>query len=210
LTDQLREALGLSEDATEDDALEAIKKLAESKQTDPPKPTDPPKDPPVDLPKELSEHPVVKGLMDTVAELQAERRLSDATRMIESWTTHTGESAKFALPPAVSEPLSDLLVGASTETREKLFGSILESGLVQLDEKGHNRGGSGGGGEGDPDPAAEIDRRVKELMEKNPKMSFGDAYAEVSRDEKLFADYRRTAFAGTVTDLPGEDEGGES
>lgn len=211
LTDKLREALGLSEEATEEEALEAIKKLSE-KPADPPQPKNPP-EPSVDpaLPKELAEHPVVKSLMDQVTELQTERRLSEANRMVESWTTHTSDEMKFALPPAVTETLSDVLVGGSSELRTKLsevFESILKSGLVQLGEMGRTRGsGSTDNGEYEGGPAAEIDRRVKELMEKDPKMSFGDAYAEVSRDEKLFAEYRAGAFAGSVTDTLGDEEG---
>lgn len=199
LTEQLREALGLSEDATEEDALSAIKKLSEA-ATPPPE-----NDPPLDLPKELAESPIVKQLMDQVQELRTERTLSEAKRLTESWTINSQE--KFALPPAVSEKVEALLVSASKDTAVKLseiFEGILQAGLVELSETGNNRNKRHTNND-EESAAAEVASRTKKLMEENEGMTYADAYEEVSRDEELFERYRRESLAGIAVDKEGDE-----
>lgn len=194
LTEQLRSALGLSDDATEQDALEAIQKLQIPKVEDPPSAPD--------VPVELSENPVVKRLMEEVAELRSERTLAEAQRLTESWTTHS--TKKFALPPAVSDNLTELLVGGSKQFVDKLtevVDAILTAGLINLSESGGTRKGENT----TDDPIAEFNKRVKELQDTSPDMSFADAYSEASRDEKLFDQYRRASLAGTISDIEGGD-----
>lgn len=189
------QALGLSEDATEQDALDAIKKLQET----PPAPSDPPQVDP-DLEKLLAENPQVKSLVDKVAELEAANRLSEATRLAESWTTNVPQGRKFALPPAVSEQLTEVLV-ASPQLHEKLseiFDHLTEHGVVKLTEDGRIT------------PKDDEERKTasdlvmeetRKLMEADKALSFTDAYAKVlSDDPDLYARYRADSFAGALAE----------
>lgn len=199
LTEQLRQALGLSEEATEEDALEAIKKLSEPKPAPTPDPA---------IPVELSENPIVKGLIDQVSELKAARTLSEAKALTDKWTTKNADR-KFSLPPAVQEDLETILVGGSTELNEKVTAfveHILENGLVQLGEIGT---GSGRRKTGDDDESAvkAFNLKVKELMEGNESMAFADAYDTVARDnEELFHRYREETMAGVVAGVDSDEE----
>jgi hypothetical protein len=197
LTEQLREALGLSEDATEQDALDAIKKLQE---TTPPDPTPNPLE---GLDKELSEHPLVKNLVDEVSQLRSERTLSEATRLTETWTTHS--TKKFALPPAVSEDLTKMLVENPklNEQFSKVFDAILESGLIKLGEKGRAHGEED---DSTDNPSGEVNVAITKLMEENKDMTFADAYSQVLSDPELYARYRDQSFAGALNEVNEGDE----
>jgi hypothetical protein len=194
---ELLKALGLSEDGTEQDALDAVKKLQET----PPVPTpDPPKDP--DLVKLLEENPTVKALADRVAELEAGKTLSEAASLVESWTTRPLATAKYVLPPAVTEKLTETLISGSTKFRESItevIGHILEHGLVTLKEQGRNDPNRTPN-ENEPTAIAEFNVKVKELMDATEGMSFADAYSEASRDEELFNRYRRETLAGEIVE----------
>ena len=201
LTEQLREALGLSEDSTEQDALDAIgalnTKLEEASKSK--------EDPPKEIPVELSENPIVKGLLDEVAELRTARTLSEAKQLTDSWATGKNGEKKFAIPPAATEPLTDLIVN-NPKLSEKLteaMDAILETGLVTLGERGTAHKQRRDGDEGDGTAIAELNSRVKKLMEENDSITFADAYSEVSRDEELFNRYRRESLAGVTSELPG-------
>ena len=115
LSEQLRQALGLSEEATEADALEAIRKLSDN--------PDKKDNLPPGLPVELSDHPVVKGLIDQISELTAAQALSEARALTERWTRHE-KDGKFALPPAVTEDLQKVLLGVPTQLSETVTNVI--------------------------------------------------------------------------------------
>jgi len=191
---ELLKALGLSEDATEEEALDALKQLSET----PPPPT-PPQEEEDDKLKTLAEsNPEVKALMDRVTELETGARFTEAKTLVDGWSIHS--TTKFALPEAVTTQLTDALIktpGGIRSEIEKVFDHILEHGLVSLSEGGRKRLST-------DDPKSEgtavsrFDAAVKKLMEENDKMSFSDAVAEVSRDEELYMDYRRETIAGAV------------
>jgi len=191
---ELLKALGLSEDATEEEALDALKQLSET----PPPPT-PPQEEEDDKLKTLAEsNPEVKALMDRVTELETGARFTEAKTLVDGWSIHS--TTKFALPEAVTTQLTDALIktpGAIRSEIEKVFDHILEHGLVSLSESGRKRLSTD-----DPKPegtaVSRFDAAVKKLMEENDKMSFSDAVAEVSRDEELYMDYRRETISGTV------------
>jgi len=188
---ELLKALGLSEDATEEQALA---KLAELQTTPPPTPPVEEED---DKLKQLADsNPEVKALMDRVTELETGARFTEAKTLVDSWSIHS--TAKFALPEAVTQELTDALIATPAPAREKvgkIFNHILEHGLVTMSERGKKPTTDP---EPDGDAVSRFDAKVKELQEKDPKMSFADAVAEASRDEELYKDYRRATISGTV------------
>lgn len=189
---ELLEALELSEDATEEDAIAAIKKLQEAPESVTPEPVVAP-----EVKKLAEEDPVVKALVDEVAELRSARRFDEATRLTENWSNRSDK--KFALPPATTEKLTEILVTASpqlTENLTEIVDHILDNGLVSLKEEGHSTPRSGGNEE--TSASAEVASRVKKLQEENEGMTFADAYSEVSRDEELFNRYRAETMSGVV------------
>lgn len=197
---ELLKALGLAEDASEDDALEALKKLQEAPpQEDPPKEDD-------KLTTLAETHPEVKVLMDQVAELQSAQRLTEAKALVDEWSGNS--TKKFALPEAVTGDIQDILIAASPQIKEKLntvFSHIIENGVVKLGETGKRRV------EETPDPkgtaASRFDAEVKKLMDADDKLSFGDAVSQASMDnEELYTEYRREAIAGAIVEeVPGEE-----
>ncbi len=198
---ELLETLDLSEDATEEDAIAAIVKLQEPdepKEKDPkpdPKEKEPEMDP--ETKKLAEESPVVKALVDEVTQLKTARRLDEATRLTENWSTRSDK--KFALPPATTEKLTEILISASptlTEGLAEVIDHILDNGLVSLKEVGTSKRSD----RGDTTASAEFATRVKKLQEENEGITFADAYSEVSRDEDLFKRYRAETMSGVVTE----------
>ena len=195
LSEQLRQALGLSEEATEADALEAIRKLSDN--------PDKKDNLPPGLPVELSDHPVVKGLIDQISELTAAQALSEARALTERWTRHE-KDRKFALPPAVTEDLQKVLLGVPTqlsETVTNVIDHILEHGLVKFGESG--KAVSQSTDLTTDDERSEVVTQFMEIVDKlqkdNPEMVFADAYAEAARlNENLFKEYRKATIAGVI------------
>jgi hypothetical protein len=204
---ELQKALGLSEDADEAKALEAIKLLSESvetitKELDELK-KEPVKEPVEDPAKKLAEEdPIVKALVDEVAQLRAESTLADATRLTEIWSSpSTDADRKFALPPAVNKQLSDILVGGNQELTKSLtevMDHILKNGLVTFKEDGTLRPSNKP--EEDNSASAEFTARVKKLQDDTEGLSFADAYSEVSNDEELYDRYRKETMSGVITE----------
>ncbi len=192
---ELLKTLDLSEDASEEDAVKAIKLLQE-----PPEPKEKEDPPDPDLIKLAEESPVVKALVDEVAQLRTARTLDEATRLVENWSDRSQE--KFALPPAVTDKLTEILISAPqtlTEGLTEVVDHILKNGLVSFQESGTQRRVPGSDN-GDDSAKTEFTTRVKKLQEENEGMSFGDAYEEVSQDVKLFNRYRVETMAGVVSD----------
>jgi Mu-like prophage I protein len=203
---ELLKALGLAEDASDEDATAALNKLlADAKEEGkklaeppPPKTDEPALD---DKTKEIirlaEESPVVKELVDQVAELKAERRLSEVKSLVEGWGVNS--RGKYALPEAITPKLSEAMVAMPIEQRQafaEVMNHILEKGLVKLGEKGRTRTASDNDDPAETTAAAEIDARVKKLMEDDPKLDFGEAYSQVSQDTELFDRYRRESISG--------------
>jgi hypothetical protein len=198
---ELLKALGLSEDATEE---EAIAKLAElTAEPEPPK--DPPKveEPPVDpsLTKLAEDNPGVKALMDEVTRLTAESKHNNATKLVEGWSSNSKE--KYALPPAVTTKLTEVIEDypGIADKFSEIMTEVLKTGLVKLGEEGTSRPKGRPSQNGVGDATAEFNEEVRKLQEADPKLTYAEATTEVSRShEKLYLDMRRETVAGILVE----------
>ena len=195
---ELLKALGLSEDATEEDALAKFAEL-----TTPPAP----KEEEEDKLTELAEsNPEVKALMERVTELETGQRFSEVKTLVDGWSIHS--ATKFALPEAVTTELQDALIKSPASVKEaldKVFSHILDKGLVKKTEMAKKRL-STDEPELEGSASQRFDARVKELQDQNEKMSFAEAVIEASRDEELYTEYRREMVAGAIVEETEEVE----
>jgi hypothetical protein len=105
-------------------------------------------------------------------------------------------SKGVAFPAVVLNELPKLLTDMSDTVSTSvltLFEKLVETGLVQLGEKGHQQigGGSQGGGQGD------LHKSVVALMDKDKELTYVDAMDKVLSDKpELFASYRSDSYAG--------------
>jgi hypothetical protein len=197
LLKQLRETLGLAEDASEDEISAALAELEVQPPEPDPDPDDDDPDPEEDddelteeqLAELIKEHPEIKNLVSSNKKLtervgltEATLRLAEVNVQISLWEN---KDDGFAIPPAVVEPLRDVLVGADHKTSQlirKLFDQLSEVGMVKLTESGGSRripkqvskGGSA---------TEAFNGKVKALMESTDGMTFREAALEVSRED---------------------------
>jgi phage I-like protein len=202
----LRQTLGLSEDATDEQVLAKVAELASSGDNDkdpPPAATPPQADPQL---QELSEkNPAVKALMDMV-NLQSQQiaSLSSATQSLAEQNKNQAVTialaeiqtkGKFALPPAVADKLRPILVASDAKTTKALMEiveTLIQTGTVALGESGSVApSGQRVGGN-----ATELfEKKVQECMEQD-KLEYADACARVAMSEPdLFEAYRDDATA---------------
>lgn len=183
-----REALGLEADADEDAILAAVsglKKPEEKKTEEPPKLAEA-----EEIMKLAEQSPAVKRLVDRVALLESTSALSEAKTQLTEWG-HGGK--KFALPPAVNEKLSEVLVSGSSKLVEavrEVIDHILDNGLVELGERPTTHRKPNAGGTGDTPATDAFHAEMQKLMDEDENLSEADAFAEASRNEKLFHEYR--------------------
>jgi hypothetical protein len=207
LLQAMRAKFKLSDDATEDEILEAF-----SKDVVEPKKEEDPKNEPITavlseeqletLKKLAEDHPAMKGLSElvqtqssvlktqaeSIAQLQAAAKLSEAQVMLNDFTKPS--EGAWAIPPAALEGMPKLL-SEMPPGHQKAFGefvtSILKTGLVQLGEKGvlRQRGDAG-------KSAGELfTESVEKHLSEDPKMSYADAVSRVSADDPdLWESYR--------------------
>jgi phage I-like protein len=188
----------------------------EPPKADPPKDDDKSKDEPVqiaaseilELAKKLSEgagdNAQQKQLADLVGAMatsmkavetklettEAALKLSEATSRVVK--LNEGGAGKRALPPAVTDKLRDVLVGAPkqlSDTVYTMFEDVLKTGLVELGERGSSRTNNK---EGDDKTAlVTLKERTDKLMAENKGMNYADACEKVfSDDPQLFETYR--------------------
>lgn len=198
---ELRDKLGLPEEATQEQILEAASKVnVES----PPKPNvgDNQEEPVLaseDLIKLAETNPSVKALLDTVktqgeaiSALQAANRLSEASLQLSEWQRGSGK-AKWAIPPVVAETATKCLTEMTGEVRKQFtefVNKLLEVGLVSLKEQGK--------AEGEPTvTAAEaFEGKVRKLMESSEGLSYADAVVAVAAAEPALYDEYRIEYLG--------------
>jgi phage I-like protein len=196
---KLRQLLGLSEDATDD---QVTAKLSELMTPKPPE-NDPPKlnEPSDDLKKLADENPTIKALLEGQAAMQ--RQLAEQAKSLRlsemmNRTAQLNDKAKgkgVELPavflnefPTLLTDMSDTVGTKVIELVEKLF----DAGLVKLGEIGQqNHGGSA------PEGQDAVHKAVLAEMEKNKNLSYVEAYDKVlSEKPEMFSSYRTAAYAG--------------
>jgi phage I-like protein len=194
---ELRRKLNLPESATDaevDAKLSALAKLGEPKPN-----TDPDM---AALAKLAESNPVVKAVLGQMEETnrllkeaQERAKLAEATSKLSEFTK---PGVKVQLSAAVLNDTTQLLIGAPQQFSDKMF-AILKaivdgSGVVALGEKGDT------GAEGRDDKAGDknaIDKFNDEVakLQKEDKLSFGDAVDRVARTKpNLYDDYRRASY----------------
>lgn len=211
----MREKFGLSDDATEADILKAFDE-AEVEETDD---SDEETEDEVEETDEkvltaLSEkdqqfikalaedNPAVKALTELVTrqgkdinKLQATTKLSEASVKLADWQ-RGGSKAKFALPSAVTDAATKMLTEfspAQTKAFSEFVDGILETGLVELGERGKLRPTEGG-----KSAAKTFSEKVAALMESG-KLDYADAATKLSEDDpELFEAYSAELYAGEV------------
>jgi hypothetical protein len=201
----LRKAIGLAEDATDD---QVTAKLAELNGRPAP-PTDPPKEPdPLNgqsleqVLKSLSDlpgNPAVKTLTDLVQAQQ--RQLTEQNRslkeiQVERQLDELDRGKKFAVPPVVKDRLREVLLSSAPELGQQVFEayqSTLELGLVDMTERGWQRRGE------EKSPAArfltEVDTLMADAKNKGKEITYAQAAGMVARENPQLADeYRQDSY----------------
>ena len=204
---QLRDQLGLPEEATQEQILEAAKK-------EPPK-EEPAPEPEPDLValseqdrellKKLGEsNPAIKALTDTV-EKQTEQitELTDkvakgeaATKLAEIGGTIQGwRSDKYAVPPSALDGMTVKLAElppAGVKLFNDFVQSILKTGLVELKERAQPRILTEG-----KSAAVKFAEEAQSLMSGNKDVSYADAVRQISEDNPgLWEAYRLEQLEG--------------
>lgn len=191
---ELRKLLGLSEDASDDKVIEAIKALQE-----PPKPKDDPKPQDDELKKLAEDNPVIakmladqEAMRKQLAENAASLRLAEVKSSVA-----TLSDAKSALPPAVVTQLEGTLVQMPKELADevvKAFADLKSSGFVPLGEIGH--AGQQGGGNNAKTATTKFREAVAAYQKANPDKDYADAVTIVSaNDPELYEKYREESFS---------------
>jgi hypothetical protein len=204
---ELRTRLGLPEDATEEQILEAAKVPEPPKQeNEPPTPEQEPE--PVlasDELKKLAEtNPAIKTLMEfvvsqkealdeqgkTITELQATNSLSEARIQLGEWQ-RGGSKGKWALPPATADAVTKCLSEFPTPARQEFVNfvdAILSTGLVSLREEGRTNRSEMKSAHDD------FETRAAKLMEANEGMTYADAVVAVAAEDPELADRYRSDY----------------
>lgn len=216
--ESVRNALGLAESTSEEDVA---KKLAEQLKTQPVTTPPAPVALPEGTPKGLEA--LVKTFNDRFSELhskleeeQRSRRFAEAINQqfddmkkllestdearrkaeIEAATKSLTEGKKFTLPVPAQTKLRTMLLSDSVSTEDvmKLFGEVLETGLVPLGEKGGTDPAKVDTGSGSTDPVTQYIEKVNKLAE-DKKLSDSEAMRQVSlSDPQLYLAYRNATF----------------
>jgi phage I-like protein len=205
---QLRDKLGLPEEATEEQILEAAhapappgngngeeegKEEEEQEQEETVAVSE-------DLKKLAEENPAIGQLVTMVNGLGSQvKQLSDSneslqkeakTAKAELATERLSKDGKFAIAPAKQAEVTKMLAeGASGDEIATFLSDIVKgNGLVELGE----RGTGGGGTERTASAVEEYEKRVKKLMTEDEKLEYADAALHVmSEDPDFYEQYRR-------------------
>jgi hypothetical protein len=193
---KLREALKLSETATDEEVLTAIAGLSEKKDDDLPDLSDKSVD---ELLKQLSEvgsNPAVKALTELVTVQHDQlkkfdkRTKEDAVDKRLSELDHLDE--RFKIPPATKAQLREVMLNSPKELAEEVYKTYkrtLELGIVDMTERGWQPRGDGS-------PTKRFNEAVAQLQ-KDGDLSYSDAVEQVAlNDRQLYDAYREESFAG--------------
>lgn len=205
---QVKDKLGLKEDATDEEVLAALD-AKEQEQTPEPITSEKQEEqeqeqlvPQLSEIKKLAENnPAVAGLL-AVVEAQG-AQLSEATKQLKEGTvsatvTRLSEKAAekgYALPPTVKDELKKALSESpSKQFSDALvssFEKLIEVGIVKMSEDGHTRRD-----DTENDPVKKFNDEVAKQMEAK-KLSYSDAVVLVSSEKPdLFNEYRAGSYAG--------------
>jgi phage I-like protein len=202
----LRTKLKLSEDATEDQILEALTKEPEPEK-EPVKAELSESD--RELLKKLGEsNPALDKLMRTVdnqagtikqlgddlAQQKAATLLAEINHTTDQWK-RGGSKGKFAIPPAALENLPVQLAELPPAGR-KVFAdfvaSILDTGLVELQERGRPAVMSG------KTAGQMFTERADKMLSENKNLSYADAVSRITAESpELWEAYRSEVLDGT-------------
>jgi hypothetical protein len=202
----LRKALGLSEDATDEQVsakLTTLHQLHEAMTTQPPTPPAPPAPPtpptpPAPTPKEFTEADI-PGLL---AKLNDQAAASPAVAMlkelmesqqlkiqdqaktlreieVDAKLAELDKGKKFAVPPAVKEMLREILLGSSVELGETVLSAYkktIDLGVVDLSEKGWQKTGES------VSASTTLAAEVRKLQEADKGLSYVQAYKHIAAE----------------------------
>jgi phage I-like protein len=188
----------LSEDATEEQILQAAEDAGTQNEggTPQPQPTVQATEPDDEALTKLAEdHPAVAALLEsnkalakTVGTLETNFRLNEANGIIGSVS-----QGEHALPVALHDDARYLLSETPSDFATKFKDFLVklhETGTVELGERG-----TGGDNSGANDPVKRYEDEIKKLME-DDKMSYPDAVEQVALAEPaLFEAYRVASFS---------------
>jgi phage I-like protein len=204
--EKLRSKLGLPEDATEEQILAAFELVEEPPEDEEETETETEteetetevEEPTADEAKVIAameKSPLMKRLMDTIdtqnktlAEIQKDRKEEGARKTL-SEMINGKTNGKFALPPAAEEDLVKALSEGDVTSFTAGLEKIMETGLVELGERGGRRPADG-------KSATEIvNEKMVKLTEGENGMSVPDAIERLTLEEPdLYEAYRREAM----------------
>jgi len=209
---QLRETLGLGEDATEAEILQAAQEAAEAEGPEDEEETEEETEEGTEEEEtegdaeqqlaELQNHPVIKKLLARTKSLEEDNRmlratskLSEVNATLSDWSSHK-DGRKFGLPPATHDDLRVVMLSENGKTAKAIHSfidNLLDTGLVSLSERG---GGSrqpsqaGGGGSA----AKALSERTKALQ-KEQDLDYIDAVQQVAKeDPDLYNSYLEEVY----------------
>jgi hypothetical protein len=207
--EKLRKALKLSETATEEEILQAAAEAGvaepdpEEDPEDPENPEEPEGEPsnPEQLSEAILNHPVIKKLVSDNAALRTQAQLSEINMQLSEFSSPT-EGRKYALPPAVHDDLRTVMLSETPKGRKALSDAIdhiLEHGLVELGERGGDRGAPARDGKSGSTAKA-LRERVDAKMKADTKLTYYDAVNVVmNEDPALYQAYREEVLTDTTT-----------
>lgn len=155
---------------------------------------------PEDLKKLAESNPTIKRLAEIIETQGAQ--IAKATKSLKETAVSTqvktfSEKAKekgYLIPPVTTNKLSEILMTLSEKTATdvaKLFGDVLEVGLVQLGEKGYQRT------DGTKTATQLFTEAVASAQGTDKALSYAEAVNQVaSKDPELFNNYRSESYAG--------------
>jgi len=197
----LREQFKLSDDATEDQILEALTKALQTTEEEPVTESLSEED----VAKVLDEHPAMaaivnqaklldeqnKTLVGRIAGLELEARESKVATKLSEWHAG-GDTAKFGLPVALDEKVEAFMLSLSQEKANafsEIVDELIKTGTVALGEKPRAKRT-----ESEDSVTSQVETGIKELMEANESLSFADASEEFFRNnEDLYIQYLEEA-----------------
>lgn len=214
---QLRETLGLNEDATEDEILQAAQaagggngeETEEEESTEETSEEESEDDSETEEEQQLGElksNPIIKKILSdnkqlrtSVKTLEASNQLAEVNKQLTEWQSNDG-SKKYAIPPAIEDDLRKVLVGGSAKLNERViavFDSLLDTGLVRLSESGGNSNDGRRTSSGGSATKAFTDR--VDAYVKQDKLTYREAASLVaSEDPQLWEAHRAESMEGAA------------
>jgi len=187
-TKKILELLKLNEDATDEQVTTKLSELMEP--VEPVAPVEPKTDPQVQALAESD--PLVKGLVEKIATLEAANRLSEVNLALKEVDEVDGS---FAIAPATLAEARTIALEAPKAVGDKVIALLKEmkkTGVVDLRE---HAGGKGNSTSNSGDTATKRFNDAVEKVATDRKLSYADAATAVSGEEpELFDEYRNESY----------------